>query len=163
MDAIKFASAPIPVSVAGIREYSKAVKDATFAAAFSVAKLSKKAKDLLAECCAAEQLPAPVPAFLEIYEAAENASFILLKPTMTESAQTLPVTVTKREVKADLGKLLAAKGLTTVKGTRLVIPVSATSIGDWGAALVLHMAALKWVPIGKRGEAQPEDLDQKKT
>jgi hypothetical protein len=58
----------------------------------------------------------------------------------------------------DLAKLLKVKMITTVNDTRLVIPLSSVIIQGWGAALVLHMGALDWVPI-KRKQATTNAVD----
>jgi hypothetical protein len=160
MDTPKFGAAPIPVNVATVHEYTKAVKAAKLTAEFYMSTASKKAKDLLADCCTKEHLPTTVPPFLAIHDAAENPAFILLRPTMTEGDNTIPVIVTKRDIKIDLTKLLLAKNIGTVPGARLVIPVSSTTINTWGSALVLHMGALDYVAIKKRKAAETDSPDE---
>lgn len=150
MDVPKFAAIPVPVTIATVRTYPKAVKEAKLSAQFTMATVSTKAKDLLADCCAEAHLATPVPAFLEIHAAKEDPSYLLLKPTMTASDATIPVTVQKRRVAVNLAKLLTLLGLQTVRGTRLVIPVSTVTIAGWGPALVLHMGALQWRPVTAR-------------
>jgi hypothetical protein len=158
MDASEIKSVPTPVNVAWVHEYTKAVKDAKLSAQFTMAKVSRKGRDLLAECCENENLPSPVPNFLEINDAVESGAFVLLKPVMVESDYTIPVTVAKGSVSIDLAKLLKVKMITTVNDTRLVIPLSSVTIDGWGSALVLHMGALDWVPI-KRKQATTKAVD----
>lgn len=156
MDVSLIRSIPTPINIAEVHGYTKAVKDAKFSAMHTMAKVSRRAKDLLAECCENENLPSPVPNHLEIHEATESAAFILLKPVMEPNDYTIPVSVSGGQVRVELRKLLDIKKIRTLSGHRLVIPISSVTIQGWGSGLVLHMGALDWVPIKKRGEATVE-------
>lgn len=161
MDVTVIKAIPKPVNVREAHGYRVPVKNAKLSGIGNILKASRVAKDLLAECCEAENLPAPVPNFLEIHDSSESGTLILAKPVMAENDFTIPVTVAKGEVKVDLFQFLLAKKVKTVHGTRLVIPISSTTIPGWGSALVLHMGALEWVPIKRRGEE--DDLKEKNT
>lgn len=146
---ISFTAIPVPIKMDAIRRYSKKAKDAQLTARYRVADLSVKAKGLLTDCCTANDLGAPLPNFLDLYEPEEGRSLLLLRPSMTQNDSSLSVTITKRVVRVDLGPLLTVTKVQTVRGARLVIPVSSITLPDWGSALVLHMGALDWVPVGK--------------
>jgi hypothetical protein len=161
VDELHVIKAPKPIDLSGLRGYSKAVKEAFISLTNQTGKCSRKTKDLLAEACLAQGLPSSIPNFLEMHNVDGTASYALAKPVMDENAYTVPVKPSKDELKIALAKLLEAKGLQTVKGTRLLIPISAVNVPDFGAALLLHLGTAKYVLIKKKGAApeEPDDPD----
>jgi hypothetical protein len=148
---------PKPLALANIQTYSRSVKAAQINLRFNTGTLSRKALDLLAECCQAERLPATVPNYLEIHELGDTMAYVLAKPTMIASESTIPLTETKEDVRVDLTKLLAAQEITPVPGARMVIPVESVNLPDWGAGLVIHFQRAETVPIRRRGKRATAD------
>lgn len=145
MDVSLIRAIPTPVNLGKVHGYIKAVKDAHLLVEGASAELSEQGQRLLAECCADEGLPSPVPLFLALHAASESATF-LLKPVMRRDPFTIPATLSDGRVQVDLGQILTALQIEPSESTRIRIPISAVVIEGWGSALVLHVGALDGAP-----------------